>query len=63
MGKTDPTAAKHRQQTMILVRTLLHTNNTDILQVPYDAPGIKVLRPLSVFGAKEAPAGHAEVCQ
>merc|ERR1719273_2196564 len=47
MGKTDPTAAKHKQQTMILV--------------PYDAPGIKVLRPLSVFGAKESPSGHAEV--
>ena len=31
-------------------------------QVPFDSPGIKILRPLSVFGAKEAPAGHAEVC-
>jgi len=47
MGKTDTTAAKHKQQTMILV--------------PFDSPGIKILRPLSVFGAKEAPAGHAEV--
>ena len=32
-------------------------------QVPFDSPGIKILRPLSVFGAKEAPAGHAEVCR
>ena len=34
-----------------------------IFQVPFDSPGIKILRPLSVFGAKEAPAGHAEVCR
>merc|ERR1719220_1856779 len=47
MGKTDTTAAKHKQQTMILV--------------PFDSPGIKILRPLSVLGDKESPAGHAEV--
>ena len=34
-----------------------------VFQVPFDSPGIKILRPLSVFGAKEAPAGHAEVCR
>jgi acyl-CoA dehydrogenase len=47
MGKTDPEAPRHAQQSMILV--------------PADAPGLKVLRPLNVFGYDDAPHGHMEV--
>ena len=47
MGRTDPQAATHQQQSMILV--------------PADAPGVTVVRPLTVFGYDDAPSGHAEV--
>ncbi|MGD9833968.1 MAG: acyl-CoA dehydrogenase family protein [Piscinibacter sp.] len=47
MGKTDPTAPRHSQQSMVLV--------------PADTPGVKVLRPLSVMGYDDAPHGHMEV--
>src|SRR5215831_16252236 len=47
MGKTDPTAPLHKQQSMILV--------------PMDAPGVKITRMLTVFGYDHAPHGHAEV--
>jgi acyl-CoA dehydrogenase len=47
MGKTDPTAERHKQQSMILV--------------PMDTPGVKVERMLNVFGYDDAPHGHAEV--
>ena len=47
MGKTDPTAALHKQQSMILV--------------PMDAPGVKITRMLTVFGYDHAPHGHGEV--
>jgi len=47
MGKTDPEAPKHSQQSMILV--------------PADTPGVKVLRPLNVLGYDDAPHGHMEI--
>jgi acyl-CoA dehydrogenase len=47
MGKTDPEAPRHSQQSMIVV--------------PANTPGIKVLRPLTVFGYDDAPHGHMEV--
>ena len=47
MGKTDPDAPRHSQQSMIVV--------------PADTPGITILRPLNVFGYDDAPHGHMEV--
>ncbi|HEV2705763.1 MAG TPA: acyl-CoA dehydrogenase family protein [Pyrinomonadaceae bacterium] len=47
MGKTNPEAPKHQQQSMILV--------------PMDAEGVRVKRMLTVYGYDHAPHGHAEV--
>ncbi|NIM27770.1 MAG: acyl-CoA dehydrogenase [Gammaproteobacteria bacterium] len=47
MGKTDPQAPTHKQQSMILV--------------PIDSPGVRVMRHLPVFGYDDAPHGHMEI--
>ena len=47
MGKSDKSAERYKQQSMIIV--------------PRDNPGIKILRPLSVFGYYDSPHGHAEI--
>jgi acyl-CoA dehydrogenase len=47
MGKSDPEAPRHSQQSMIIV--------------PADAAGVHIIRPLSVFGYDDAPHGHCEM--
>ncbi|MCH8071836.1 MAG: acyl-CoA dehydrogenase family protein [Proteobacteria bacterium] len=47
MGKTDPEADRHSQQSMILI--------------PMDTPGVQLVRPLTVYGYDDAPHGHAEM--
>jgi acyl-CoA dehydrogenase len=47
MGKTDPAAPPHKQQSMVLVQL--------------DSPGVKIERLLTVYGYDHAPHGHAEI--
>lgn len=47
MGKTDPSAARHQQQSQILV--------------PMNTPGVTIVRPMAAMGYYDEPVGHAEV--
>ncbi|KAL1923964.1 uncharacterized protein VTP21DRAFT_6999 [Calcarisporiella thermophila] len=47
MGKTDPSAARHKQQSVVIV--------------PAGTPGLTIVRPMEVFGYDDAPEGHCEV--
>lgn len=47
MGKTDPNADRHTQQSMIIV--------------PADTAGVRIVRPLRAFGNLDSPEGHAEI--
>jgi acyl-CoA dehydrogenase len=47
MGKTDTSAPRHQQQSMVMV--------------PMDTPGLEIIRPLSVLGFYDSPEGHAEI--